>query len=421
MRADELRSAVARISEVLDQADLRAAIDRLRAAKGDERTPAALELGEAGGIVAEGFAELSTAEMRVVKHLHLSSLGSTAYWDQLVETANVPGPANPEVVRLASRVMFASNHLPGLVRLLSETVSEAARPEPVEAPAIKPSLFEKRAPETPAATVTPSELTPSESTVVEHDGERLVARLIDAGERATDPDRIARSIDGIDMLYSACANIARAPAMNLRLDGMTGNDVRDLHFIGERDTVSAVTAVLNSIPDTIAGFDDSAELDLDEIVAALPIFADLQTLGTLGAFSAGELKEITETMYQGAMLSLESGITLAGASTPSPTVSAGASADSRKSGPLGGQQSKAAGDEEAAAYYDRYLKEREAMQLSSPSSMGASNRMRAPGSMDTLGETGLDSPAVATPADDAASRKDTVEELLKALGKGPNG
>ncbi len=58
---------------------------------------------------------MSAAERQVVKCLHLESLGSTDYWQDLLGNADDPRKQQAEIVRLASRVMFASSHLPGMV------------------------------------------------------------------------------------------------------------------------------------------------------------------------------------------------------------------------------------------------------------------------------------------------------------------
>ena len=139
---------------------------------------------------------------------------------------------------------------------------------------------------------------------------RLTIRLTDAGERACDPDRVARTIDGIDMLYSACASIARKPAMDLRLEAVDGKTNRNLHFTGERDSISAVIAVIESIPYALEEIDAEQDFELDELVTSLPVFEDLKTLASLGTFSDTDLKDISETMHQGALLALESGVIL---------------------------------------------------------------------------------------------------------------
>ena len=225
-------------------------------------------------------------ERKVMKRLHLDSLGSTDYWQLLMSDSVDAKTHQAEVVRLASRVMFASSHLPGLMSLMGD---------------VNPTVVE------PVA----SAVNPLLRAVEEGEG-ALFIRLTDAGERASDPDRIARAIDGVDMLYSACASIARKPAIDLRLDDVAAkhNRDRDFRFTGARDSISAVYAVIDSIPGALADIDPDKDIDLDAVVRSLPIFQDLSTLASLGTFSGKDLKDISETMHQGALLILESGVIL---------------------------------------------------------------------------------------------------------------
>jgi len=274
MQADELRSAISRVVEVLNKADILAVVREYRTALGDERAVAAARLGHSGAVIMESMDKFSDAEKAVVKCMFLDSLATTQYWQGLLASASDPEKNAADIVHLYSRAMFASTHLPHLATLLGQTSAGSAATGTVMA---QPEAGEAR----------------------------LTIRLNDAGERASDPDRIARSIDGIDMLYSACASIARKPAMDLRLDGISGGAVRDVHFMGERDSIAAVSAVIGSIPDALEEIHPDDDLDLDALVASLPIFEDLNTLASLGTFTQTDLKDISETMHQGCMLVLE--------------------------------------------------------------------------------------------------------------------
>ncbi len=371
MHADELRRAVDRIVAVLKKADILAVIRQYRVAVGDQRPVAAARLGHAGAVIMENMDNFSAHEKAVVSCMHLDSLGSTQYWQSLLESAGDPKKSAAELVHLYSRVMFASSHLPNLSKLLDSTES-----------------------------------TKSHLALSTGEG-RLAIRLTDAGERAADPDRVARSIDGIDMLYSACASIARKPAMDLRLDGIDGQAHRDTYFTGEHDSIAAVTAVLESIPGILEELGPDEDTDLNDIVSKMPIFEDLKTLADLGTFSANDLKDITETMHQGALLVLESGVIVLESSAekvnaesavstgaeneqhfathapPTLTQKAGSQVNGKNKATTGGP----AGDE----HYQRYLREREAMQRQ--------------------GSNGLDD------SEEQSLRSDAVDELLKNLGR----
>lgn len=400
MHADELRMAVTKVVDILNKTDIRSIVDQYRSSRGDQRTAAAARLGHAGAVIMERIESMSAAEKKVVKCLHLESLGSTDYWQNLLGNVGDPREHQAEIVRLASRVMFATSHLPGMISLLDVSSS------------------------TPAVDVHSPELQAGEG--------GLHIRLTDAGEKAADPDRIARAIDGIDMLYSACASIARKPAMDLRIDGILGkrNHDRELQFTGERDAIAAVFAVIDSIPAALADIDPDRDIDLDAVVQSLPIFEDLNTLASLGTFSRKDLKDISDTMHQGALLALESGVILVDKSIrtspqASPSVAARpvpAPVVAQEHHSLTGEapvdKQKPAlpvvvagdGDSGHDEHYDRYLREREAM-LQQPSAEADINGHAIP----TLN--------VASQGDDDAElsddqvRREAVDELLKSLGQ----
>lgn len=346
----------------------------------------------------ERIDSMSANEKRVVKCLHLESLGSTDYWQQLLGNVDDPRQHQAEIVRLASRVMFATSHLPGMISLLDIKKAE------------------------PAVEVFHPELLAGEG--------GLNIRMTDAGEKAADPDRIARAIDGIDMLYSACASIARKPAMDLRLDGILGkrNHDRELQFTGERDAVAAVYAVIDSIPAALADIDPEQDIDLDAVVRSLPIFEDLNTLASLGTFSRKDLKDISDTMHQGALLALESGVILVDksiktSSQPAPVRAAPSAEAVQEHHSLTGDDKTAQAEPalpvvvaqpddstDRDEHYDRYLREREAM-LQQPAEAEADINGHAIPTLNVA--PGIDE---AERSDDQV-RRDAVDELLKSLGQ----
>jgi len=174
MHADQLRIAVDRVVDVLAASGVLTAIRDYRTAKGDQRPVAAARLGHAGASLMEQLANVTPAEQVSLKLLHLDNLRQTSYWQELLSTEKSDKDRNAELVHLYSRVLFASNHLPNFAALLGRVTPGAAAAVP--------------------AAVQAAALQSGES--------RITIQLTDAGEKASDPDRVARSIDGIDMLYS---------------------------------------------------------------------------------------------------------------------------------------------------------------------------------------------------------------------------
>jgi len=236
-------------------------------------------------------------------------------------------------------------------------------------------------------------------------------RLSDAGEKAADPDRIARSIDGVDMLYSACASLSRRPAIDLRLDHITGDSDRTIVFTGETESVSAVARVIDSIPDALLNIGDDQEIDLNALVQSLPIFAELTTLTGHGAFSENDLRDIRETMHQGALLTLESGVVL----PEQPE-------QSSKTGPKRDSAAAAKPAAATAASAAQFGETNEAgKQTSKKKSMQDSPAVTLDLDASEFAESAL---ASSSPEADAAAgveREAEVEELLKNLNRQRDG
>ena len=275
MSGNKLSAAVAPVVELLKRTQLQEATSSFRSALVSGRFADAGErLQEAGMQFVDAFGRFSDAELQVCRYLHLEELGRGAYWRRICTAAEGPEKTRADVVTLYSRVMFATNHLPGLMQIFKAS-GEESRSNPREG------------------------------------ASELHVRLLDAGERASDPDRISRTIDGVEMLYSACIGISRKASIDLSLVGVSGpaNEKR-VTFEGDRDGVSAVVAVIESIADEIASAEDLEHCDPEELVLQLPIFEDLETLQSVKKISAEEASEIAESLREGALLVMESGVLL---------------------------------------------------------------------------------------------------------------
>lgn len=365
MHADQLRMAITRIIDTLIRSDVKTLVDQFRVASDDQRTAAAARLGNAGATIVGRFDTLSDDERRVVEVLHLDKLGTTEYWHTLISPETDPKAARAEAVRLQSRILFATSHLPNMIGLLEGTVR-------------------------------PADDHPYSRYPIAMGEARLVVRLTDASVAAADPDRVARAIDGVDMLYSACASIVQKNSIDLRLDAMDGaNPRRDLHFTGDEDCVASVITILDSIPGALASIEPGQDIDVDSVVQSLPVFAELDDIASQGAFSAADMKDIRESVQQGALLSLESAAILL---------------DPPGHVPVTAQPVDLNGDDE---HYERYLREREAMQhgLSEDQVPSAAT---VPG--DSSGATEGD----AKPNGELSAEKPAVKNLLKSLLKERN-
>jgi len=274
MRADQMQRATKAIVALLKNSDILNIVRQCRTPADDQKHARLAKLGHASAVLMESTESLDPSARTVLKALHLESLTSPGYWRGLLAETADEKSRQAEFVRLYSRVLFATNHLPSLMSLLSSSSD----------------VFE--------------------TTAV--DGEQIMTvKLNDAGEKASDPDRLARVIDGIDMLYSACATLAKKPAMDLQLVSVTGKGAeRDIAFLGDVEAIQAVKTIIESIPDAIADIDPDEDIDIQFLVQSLPVFDDLKILQKLGTYTPSDLQDIRDTMHQGVLLSLESGAVL---------------------------------------------------------------------------------------------------------------
>jgi len=210
MQSAELRTAVQKISALLESAGIRQAIHAVRTSKPEQKPVAVARLGQVGAVLVQGFDSLSDDESKLAKRMHLDGLASPDYWKALTADNKDPKAVQAELVRLTSRVTFAAGHLPILTDLLDE----------IEPPVVST---------VPSAQLIET-LDPMLATLASTES-ALFIRLTDAGERASDPDRVARAIDGVDMLYSACASITGKASADLRIDGIAARDNYDRTLI----------------------------------------------------------------------------------------------------------------------------------------------------------------------------------------------
>ena len=275
MTESAMKHAVRSVVELLRSSQIQQAVSHFRTALlKNEKNNAGEQLLEVSGRVVEACKKFNEAEIRVCEYLHLENIGLVTYWDDLVKVRAGLGPTRAETVQLYSRLLFTCNHLPGLLQLMDEMDGSRV----VHKPAGNRSLLE--------------------------------IRLIDAGEKASDPDRISRTIDGVDMVYTACVNMARKPAVDLSMLSLSGDKDRMLVFEGDKDGVNAVKATIDLIGDELSDVEDFENFNPEQLVSELPVFDDLQTLKNLGSFSAEEVDEISRSMREGCLLVLESGALL---------------------------------------------------------------------------------------------------------------
>ena len=138
----------------------------------EDRAKAVARMTRASEAYLERTLMFGDDESAVVNLLHLGQLGTASFWMDLASDVHPLETRQAQAVSAYSKMMFATNHLPSLMALVRESSAvDGLRSD--------------------------DEVTAS-----------LVLRLYDSVESASSPDRMARMIDAIDMLYSSCASIS---------------------------------------------------------------------------------------------------------------------------------------------------------------------------------------------------------------------
>lgn len=344
MQAGKLQHASRQVATLLEKSNVLTNIRQCRESTGEARQQALQQLGQTAGLLVGKIGQLDGDARALLDTMHLSSLSKKPYWQSLLSSQTNENVRQAELVRLYSRIMFAASHLPSLVGLLDNLE-----------------------PNTDAAAL---------AVGVRAGEARLTVRLADAGEKASDPDRIARAIDGIDMLYSASASLARKSSIDLNLVGISGSATRDLTFVGEDDSIAMVQEIVSQIPSVVASINPNEEADIHSLVLSMPIFKTIAEVGEQGQIDKPDLKDIHDTMHQGVLLTLESGVLLLSSPAKSsqasngepivPTLKTRLNASDGDQ-PAQGQPdrpARGAGDPESAKklqdeYFEQYLAEKE--------------------------------------------------------------
>ncbi len=271
----ELRTAINSIVDLLSKTKIQEAVTQFRTAlvNKDVSQPSSQLLVSSNKLI-EGLHSLGALELKVWKYMHLEQLGLPQYFNDIISLKAGYEETRAEVVQVYSRIMFATNHLPGIIKLLDAHLKTESR----------------------SATADGNDL--------------LEIKLYDAGEKASDPDRISRTLDGVDMLYAACVNLSKKPAVDLSLIRISGDANRHIQFEGDYDAISSIKVIIDSIADGISDIEDINNFSPDQIVSDLPVFTNLARLQEMGNFRDDEIAQISESIHEGCSLIMESGVML---------------------------------------------------------------------------------------------------------------
>ncbi len=222
---------------------------------------------------------------RVVERLHLTELQSEQFWSGITENAAL-AERQRLLVAAYSKVLFASNHLPSLMDTIRLVGGESAS----------------------------------------NDTGTLALLLLDAALPASSPDRIARAIDGIDLIYQACAAIvSRRDLVPLQLQSVVGRASRTIVLRGDLSLLSSVRHVLASAQKA-AAVSQANVTDLRQQLSSMPPVVVLDKLGGLGRHNRAEIEQIRESLIAGSSMLIEAVVQIVDAEVD-PIASAGVSSE----------------------------------------------------------------------------------------------
>lgn len=246
----------------------------LRGQAQSDRATSESVLMEASRAYVDKTALYGEDEASVVNLLHLAELGEASYWHDMTSNARSVEARMGQAVSAYSKVMFATGHLPGLLSLVRETSAvDGLRTD-------------------------------------ERDSGALVLRLYDSVELASSPDRMARLIDAVDMIYSACASMSGMAPDSLRLMSVTGVAVRTVVFHGEVQTVNVARKVITYLNDTAAKLHKSEQFSAEAIASEMPLLDAIDELVWLDSMKSDVAASSGRDAQEGAIMLLECGAQL---------------------------------------------------------------------------------------------------------------
>ena len=137
-------------------------------------------------------------------------------------------------------------------------------------------------------------------------------RINDAVEKASHPDRLSRLIDGVDMIYQACAVLAEESPVDLALLSVTGYQHRIIDFKGHPEVATATRRIIRSLHREATESLQQVNFSVDQIAEEIPFMHALDELFRVQALDAHSANQIREGVLAGSIMLLECGVRIPG-------------------------------------------------------------------------------------------------------------
>ncbi len=137
-------------------------------------------------------------------------------------------------------------------------------------------------------------------------------RIVDAADSASDPDRISRLIDGVDLIYRACARLAGTDENGLKVMRLGGSWGRTIVFNGDEEPATATRRIIRAANDLASNSMQTQSYSVVEIADNNPFLLALDDLFRVGAVNADDAEDIRQGVLGGSIMLLECGARLYG-------------------------------------------------------------------------------------------------------------
>ncbi len=280
-----LHLSVQAISNALDKSGLHSAIsDYVLEASDIPDTAAERVLLCAANNYMDRAAAYNPSQLAIAETLELTPMQSPSFWFDICAPTLNSAVRTSMLESALHSISFAQQHIGKLQKLLQHT-----------------------------------------NTITSHkDGPDLTTirvRINDAVEKASDPDRLSRLIDGVDMIYRACADLADQPADGLRLMSIDGTDYRTVVFTGHPEVSTATRRIMRTLHlQASSHLQTQDNYSVEQIAAQLPFMHAMDELHRIGALEAGFASDIRDTALAGAIMLLECGAHVHGFSNENPSL-----------------------------------------------------------------------------------------------------
>lgn len=273
---NQLLSSVENVLNALEVSGLQAAVVQYRESiiAGDADS-AVGELARASDQYLDHAAAYSQSDSALAGNLHLAPLESPGFWFDISAAVLDETLRLSTLAEIQENLGFASRHLPKLLAL-SDGHGSVGTDLPVNDNAI------------------------------------IRVRIHDAVEKASFPDRISRLIDGVDMIYQCCADLAGESPDELEVMSVSGFNHRAFVFKGHPEVATATRRIIRALYQQASISLKEENYSVDQIAEQIPFMHAIDELFRVNALDAHAANEIREGVLAGSIMLLECGVRIHG-------------------------------------------------------------------------------------------------------------